>query len=66
MVKSLDEVLELLKESREETQRNLQMLYDGELPSHLFVDANRNQTYAEFFYAQWNYGDMAPMEFGAH
>lgn len=66
MVKSLDEVLELLRESREETQRNIQMLYDGELPSHIFVDANRNQTYAEFFYAQWNDGTMAPMEFGAH
>lgn len=66
MVKTLDEVLEILRESREEVQRNLQMLYDGELPSHTFVDANRNQTYAEFFYAQWNYGDVAPMEFGAH
>ena len=66
MVKSLDEVLELLRESREETQRNLQMLYDGELASHIFVDASRNQTYAEFFYAQWNDGNMAPMEFGAH
>lgn len=66
MVKSLDEVLELLRESREETQRNLQMLYDGELASHIFVDASRNQTYAEFFYAQWNDGNMVPMEFGAH
>lgn len=66
MIKNLDEVLELLRESREEAQRNLQMLYDGELPSHIFVDANPNQTYAEFFYAQWNYGDIAPMEFGAH
>lgn len=66
MIKNLDEVLELLRESREEAQRNLQMLYDGELPSHIFVDANPNQTYAEFFYAQWNYGDIVPMEFGAH
>lgn len=66
VLKSVDEALELFRESREEAQKNLQMLYDGELPSHLFVDASRNQTYAEFFYAQWNYGDMAPMEFGAH
>ena len=66
MLKSVDEVLELFRELREEAQKNLQMLYDGERPSHLYVDANRNQTYAEFFYAQWNYGDLVPMEFGAH
>lgn len=66
MMKDLDEVLELHREWSEEAQKNLQLLYDGELTSHLFVDYRRNQTYAEFFYAQWNYGDVAPMEFGAH
>lgn len=65
--KSLDEALEIIRKFQDEAERNLQKYYDGELPSHLLVDASRgDQTYAEFFYSQWNVGDMAPCEFGAH
>lgn len=67
VVKSVDEVLEMLRASREEAKKRIQMLFDGELVSHLFVDATKgNQTFAEFFYAQWNEGELIPMEFGAH
>lgn len=63
----LDEILELIRESQVEADKRLEMLYSGDLAGHLFVDATKgNQTYAEYFYKQWEYGDVAPMEFGAH
>ncbi len=66
--KSIDEAAEMLRKYREETEKNILKLYEGSLPSHLFVDSCRgNQTYAEFFYALWeNSNAVAPMEFGAH
>ncbi len=67
MTKSIDEVVELIKASREEIEKNIEMLYKGILPSHLFVDSyHGNQTYAEFFYALWDDNKTASMEFGAH
>jgi len=67
MAKSIDEVVELLRKSKEQTEKNIEMLCKGELPSHLFVDSYQgNQTYAEFFYALWDNKNIAPMEFGAH
>lgn len=66
-VKSIDEVLEIMRESKAEEEKNLELLYNGNLFSHLFIDSyNGRLTYAEFFYLQWNGGEMAPMEFGAH
>lgn len=66
-VKNIDEVLEMIRVSNEEAEKRLQMLYAGDIPSHLFVDASHGtRTYAEYFYAQWDEGDMVPMEFGAH
>lgn len=67
MAKSIDEVVELLRKAKEQTEKNIEMLCKGELPGHLFVDSYQgNQTYAEFFYALWDSANMAPMEFGAH
>lgn len=67
MAKSMDEVVELLRKSREQTEKNIEMLCKGELLSHLFVDSYQgNQTYAEFFYALWENKNIAPIEFGAH
>ena len=52
MTKSIDEVVELLRKSKEQTEKNIEMLCKGKLPSHLFVDSYQgNQTYAEIFYA---------------
>lgn len=67
IVKSVDEVLEMLRASSEEAKKRKQMLFDGELVSHLYVDvAQGNQTFAEFFYMQWNEDELIPLEFGAH
>lgn len=67
MTKSIDEVVELLRKSKEQTEKNIEMLCKGKLPSHLFVDSYQgNQTYAEIFYALWDNKNIAPMEFGAH
>lgn len=73
MPKSIDEVVEMVRASLEKTEKNIQMLYKGKIPSHIFVDSyHGNQTYAEFFYRQWdNVEDgystpIVPMEFGAH
>ncbi len=73
MPKSIDEFVEMVRVSIEETEKNIQMLHKGELPSHTFVDSYRgNQTYAEFFYRQWDNAEemqsneIVPMEFGAH
>lgn len=66
-VKSLDEVLEIIQESREYRDKNLQLLQDGEINSHIFVDTyNGNMTYAEYFYLQWEGKDMFPLESGVH
>lgn len=66
-VMNIDELLELIRESRKEADKRTTMLYEGEMASHLFVDATKgNMTYAEYFYRQWENNDMAPMEFGAH
>lgn len=66
-VKSMDEVLEIIKESNRNAEKRLQMLHDGIIPSHLFIDeSSANQTYAEFFYSQWDANEIIPMEFGAH
>lgn len=67
MAKSIDEVAKLLRKSKEQTEKNIEMLCKGELPSHLFVDSYMgNQTYAEFFYALWDNKNVMPIEFGAH
>lgn len=67
MAKSIDEVAELLRKSKEQTVKKIEMFCKGELPSHLFVDSYKgNQTYAEFFYALWDNKNIVPIEFGAH
>lgn len=63
----IDELLEIIRESHEEFGKRYAMLYKGELPSHLFIDATKgNLTYVEYFYQQWESNNMIPMEFGAH
>lgn len=66
-IKTIDEVLEILKSSSEDARKKQEMLYNGDIISHLYVDTRQDDlTYAEFFYTQWNNNEMVPMEFGAH
>lgn len=66
-VKTLEETVELLKQSRTHAQEMAKQYENGQLPAHLYVDSFKgNLTYGEFFYRQWNEQNMAPLEFGAH
>lgn len=65
--KSLDEILDFIKEANQRAVEQQQMLLEGKISSHMFVDVKQdNFTYAEYFYKQWNSEIMFPMEYGAH
>lgn len=63
--KSIEEMLEIIAQNRQETEQHTQALYEGKMFSHLFVDVSKS-TYAEYFLGQWNAGNMVPLEFGGH
>lgn len=66
-VKSIEEVLQIMQQTRTHEEEMVQKYEAGQLPAHLYVDDFRgNLTYGEFFYKQWNAQNMAPLEFGAH
>lgn len=66
-IRTIDEILEMITSSSNKAVKRQEMLYNGELVSHLYVDTtSSNQTYAEFFYSQWNENKLIPIEFGAH
>lgn len=66
-IKTLDETMELLKQSRAHVEEIAKQYENGQLPAHLYVDSFKgNLTYGEFFYRQWDDQYMAPLEFGAH